>query len=115
MSKQWWWLSFVDTRLPDEVNGSQFVGAAIVQGNSLKSAIRVAHEIGAYPANVDEVAGVPIPEEELGRYSATQRNRLMLKLEVMGLDVVAVGDVDDQHPGFADSIPSVKVGGLKAP
>ena len=50
-----WWLSFAD---PERPKGEQFLGAAIVPGYNMGSAVLAAHMLGCNPGG--EVQGFPI-------------------------------------------------------
>jgi len=77
----WWWLSFIDDRLPE---GQRFVGVAIVEGHGVGSATIHADEIGINPGGevqASELFGDAIPPEAL-------RNRLLSKAELVEADLI---------------------------
>lgn len=53
-----WWLSFAD---PTRPTGSQFLGAALVEGQSLLDAAQTAWILGCNPGG--EVGGVELPDD----------------------------------------------------
>lgn len=55
MSDSFWWLSFCDPELPA---GNRFLGACIVPGLDMVSAIQKAHSLGCNPGG--EVSGMEI-------------------------------------------------------
>lgn len=57
-SEKLWWLSFADATLP---KGTQFLGAAIVRGETMTAAVVRAHWLQINPGG--EVLGVEIPPE----------------------------------------------------
>lgn len=74
----WWWLSFVDAKLP---KGSQFLGVAIVEGADIVSAATTAHQIGCNPGG--QVMGISIIKDRLP--DDAWRNRLLAKAEALEL------------------------------
>lgn len=52
----WWWLSFADAHKP---RGSQNLGCAVVQADSLVEAVQEAHLMGCNPGG--QVLGQPMP------------------------------------------------------
>ncbi len=67
---KWWWLSFCDGSLPE---GTQFLGAAVVDGETFADAIIRAHRLGCNPGG--EVMFVEIPEDALP--APSYRHRLL--------------------------------------
>jgi hypothetical protein len=68
----WWWLSFADPRKP---KGQQFLGACLVQGYGLGTAIQEARRRGINPGG--EVKGSAVQEKSLARYPENAFNRFM--------------------------------------
>lgn len=56
--EQWWYLSFVDPRRP---KGTQFLGACVVRGRGILTAMRRAHVVGCNPGG--EVACFAVGQE----------------------------------------------------
>lgn len=76
-----WWLSFCDPSLP---KGSKFLGACIVMGDGMTSAIRNAYKIGCNPGG--EVLGTPVEDDIAPFIDAKWRRRLLTKAECTTLD-----------------------------
>jgi hypothetical protein len=73
-----WWLSFCDPDLPE---GSQFLGAAIVQAPTLAAAITRSHVAGCNPGGEVQVAG-PLAVDSIG---PEWRDRLLTKDEALSI------------------------------
>lgn len=71
------YLSFCDELRP---KGSQFLGGAIVPGDDLISAVKMAHVLGCNPGG--EVVGHPIPEDIDARIPDEYRARLLTRAEI---------------------------------
>jgi hypothetical protein len=96
-----WWLSFCDPDLPE---GTQFLGACMVQANSIPAAITTAHLLGINPGGEVAVAGPITPEQ---RPPGHPINRLMSREEIESFDYcegtgtinyVAVRPENPSHP-----------------
>ena len=70
-----WWLSFAD---PDRPEGTQFLGAAIIQAPTFPAAITRSHRIGVNPGGEVMAAG-PIPPDA---YGPEFRDRLLSAQEI---------------------------------
>lgn len=66
------WLSFCDS---DRPKGTQFLGAAIVPGAEIITAVKMAHVLGCNPGG--EVQGLPIPPDVDKLIADTWRGRLL--------------------------------------
>lgn len=75
MDKAWWWLSFADGTLPE---GSQFLGAAFVQGYTMIDAVQEAWRLGVNPGG--EVVSQMFPADNPP--AEHLRNRLLSKAEL---------------------------------
>ena len=76
------WLSFCsDSDLPE---GSQFLGACIVPGDDVLSAVQAAHMLGCNPGG--EVVGHPVPPGMDQYVEDRWRNRLMTRAECEQFD-----------------------------
>ena len=77
--KAWYYISFADGTLP---KGTQFLGAVVVEGYGVSTAIQRAHELGINPGGEALTAAwpdhVPLPAEGF-------RNRLLNRAEAEGL------------------------------
>ena len=78
--ERWFWLSFCDA---DRPTGTQFLGACIVRGRGIATAIREAHRQGCNPGG--EVKVVEIPPERYPKPPWV--NRLLTKDEAMSDDL----------------------------
>lgn len=76
-----WYLSFCD---PDKPQGSQFLGACIVAGDDLLSAIQTAYGLACNPGG--EVVGQPVPEDLVRHVGPQWLERLLTRAECAGLD-----------------------------
>lgn len=76
-SPRWHYLSFADD--------TGFLGACIVVGYGVITAIQRAHELGINPGG--NVACVAIDDKDVGRFTYDQCNRLLTKAEALALDV----------------------------
>lgn len=79
MNKNLMWLSFCD---PDKPEGTQFIGACIVECSApddIAGAVRSAWAHGCNPGG--EAMGYPIPSERSHEVPKHLRNRLMGKQE----------------------------------
>lgn len=75
------WLSFCDPARPP---GMQFLGACIVDGESLLQAVQTAHARGCNPGG--EVKGVQFVPHILQLVRAEWRNRLLSREECLAFD-----------------------------
>jgi hypothetical protein len=83
---RWWWLSFADGNRP---KGQQFLGACMVQGWGMLTAVAEAHARRINPGG--EVAGAPLPEgapDPLPEWT----NRLLTKAECEAYDRFVSGN-----------------------
>jgi hypothetical protein len=72
----WFWLSFADPNLPE---GSQFLGALILQAPSFEEVIALSHLRGLNPGG--EVQGVEIPTDVMDKFPDGCRERLLSREE----------------------------------
>ena len=77
--ERWWWLSFADGDLP---KGRQFLGACLVQGRGLATAISNSHALGCNPGG--SCQGLEAPESFSPRDGWT--NRLLSRAECEEFD-----------------------------
>ena len=81
----WWYVSFSGV--------SAFLGAAFVQARTKPAAIRRTRFLGIYPAGVEDVLCLPIPEEDMKKHvRAPNRDRLLCEREVRKLGGKRVGE-----------------------
>lgn len=76
-----WWLSFCDA---DRPKGAQFLGACIVPGIDMISAVKEAHRLGCNPGGA--VKGFQIPEERRELAHAEDIGVLMSREECKRFD-----------------------------
>lgn len=79
---RWWWLSFVDG---DRPKGEQFLGACMVQGRGITTAISRSWDLGCNPGG--EVAFVEIPADRT--IPDAWANRLLTRAEVESAELNA--------------------------
>lgn len=85
----WWWLSFADSNLPE---GSQFLGACIVQGTEpkgqpgIRDCISQSHLLGLNPGG--EIKFVQIPDDRV--VPEQWRERLLNREECAALEAEMV-------------------------
>jgi hypothetical protein len=86
----WWYLSFAD---------DEFLGACVVEGRGILSAVEQAHALGINPGG--QVLAVKVHRDDEGRLPT---NRLLSREEVArhGGGVVTVGELEDNASPRAD-------------